>query len=81
MGNRERTLDFKAGDRFQDLENNQIVAFEAAKKKEYDERVSLWMDNLQQQYLSQAIDYIRLDFSTPLTSVIRSINNHRKNLL
>ena len=81
MGSKERTLDFKAGDRFQDLENNQIVAFEAGRKKEYLTRVFQWMDDLKQQYLSQGIDYITLDFSTPFTSVIRSINNHRKNLL
>lgn len=81
LGEKESTLSFDAGDRFQDLENNQIVAFDSSKKTAYQQRLKMWTQGLHSYYLEKGIDFLTLDFSTAFSTIIQSIQNHRKSLL
>jgi hypothetical protein len=81
LGNKERTLEFETGDRFQDLETGQILTFDPSKKRHYTDQLTQWTNSLYQQYLSLGIDYLSVDFTQPFAEVMMRLQQHRKNLL
>lgn len=82
MGNKERTLDFGNAIKFQDLETERTVQLNPqVAKKSYEEQLSAWERQLSHDFLIKGIDYNSVDFTTPISDIINSFLNRRKQLL